>query len=248
MKRTGRPGLHRALFPLVAALVLTACGNVSAGETLGSKPGDDALPGLDADALQASLPAEDAEAFAGYLPVLRGETPFHWVAGPYRGYPDNDWETRDVTLADFHDALWEDREDKTAQLDLDSFAVQDLDGDGVSELILFVRDMDYNYLILHQSGADFYGTDFPVRWLEGLQKNGVYYGSGGAGNGEYHQIAFEDGRFTEQTLGRQDSHEGSHGEIVMDLEIGGEAVTEETFRAWETEIQVGDVTWYLPED
>ena len=38
------------------------------------------------------MPETDFAAFRAYLPVLTGEESFRWVAGPYDGYPDGDWD------------------------------------------------------------------------------------------------------------------------------------------------------------
>ena len=200
------------------------------------------LPDLDVSALEAAMPEEDWAAFEAYLPILQGEQTFRWAAGPYRGYPDYDWETRDATLADYHDALWEGSEngsDRTDALELDRLAVQDIDGNGGAELILLFRDMGYNYLVLHQAEDAVYGTDFSVRWFEGLQKNGVYIGSSGSDDNAYYQMAFRNGRFEQQELGHK---EGSQ------CEIAGKAVTEKAFEAWKAETMVGDVTWYTSAD
>ena len=92
---------------LVTAFLLTACGarteetpapapaepeEMPASEE-SQPPGEaprDMLPGLDVSALKATMPEADYEAFTAYLPVLRGEQTFRWVAGPYDGYPDYD--------------------------------------------------------------------------------------------------------------------------------------------------------------
>ena len=86
--------------------------------------------------------------------------------------------------------------------------------------------MGYNYLVLHQAEDAVYGTDFSVRWFEGLQKNGVYIGSSGSDDNAYYQMAFRNGRFEQQELGHK---EGSQ------CEIAGKAVTEKAFEAWKAE-------------
>lgn len=204
----------------------------------------DLLPGLDVSALRDTMPEEDYAAFAAYLPVLRGEETFHWAAGPYRGYPDYGWETREVTMVAFHDTLWEgneDRPDRTDTLELDRLAVQDIDGDGAAELILLVRDLDYNYLVLHREKDAVYGTDFSVRWFEGLQKNGVYIGSGGAGDSTYYRMTFRNGRFEQEELAHR--VEWADG---CTCTLGGETVPEAVFEAWYAENMAGEVTWYAP--
>ena len=200
------------------------------------------LPALDIAVLKKAMPENDYEAFEAYLPVLRGEQPFRWVAGPYRGYPDYGWESRDVTLEEFHAELWGDNEHKTETLVLDRLAVQDIDGDGSSELVLLVQDMAYNYLVLSYKEDTFYGTDFYIRWFSDLQQNGVYVGSGGAGDQTYYKMIFQNERFEQQELGHK-----SEWATGYECALDGKTVTKETFEDWLEKTMVGEVVWYLPE-
>lgn len=241
---------------LLAACLLTACGArteqppAPAPEESAETPAPeetprDMLPGLDAAALKDTMPEEDYEAFAAYLPVLRGEQTFRWVAGPYDGYPDYDWEPFDADMAAVRDQLWSgyitDPEELPETLTLDRLAVQDMDGDGTAELVLLFQDGAYNYLVLHREEDDVYGTSLYVRWFEGLQKNGVYWGAGGAGDSTYYRMSFRDGRFEQEELAHE--VEWANGRTCT---LGGETVTEADFDAWYTENMVGDVTWYAP--
>ncbi|MDD5932146.1 MAG: hypothetical protein PUC45_06830 [Oscillospiraceae bacterium] len=220
--------------------------SLEAADPAADPPADvplDLLPELDVSALRSTMSEEDSAAFAAYLPVLRGEETFRWAAGPYRGYPDYGWETREVTLAEFHDGLWRGNEEhKTDTLELDRLAVQDIDGDGAAELILLFRDMGYNDLVLHREEDAVYGTDLSVRWFEDLQKNGVYIGSGGAGDSTYYRMTFQNGRFEQEELAHR--VEWADG---CTCTLGGETVPEEAFDAWYAENMVGGVTWYAPD-
>lgn len=237
---------------LLAALLLTACG-ARTGQTPDPAPSDPAettaeeqkmLPDLDAAALNSTMPEEDYAAFEAYLPVLEGERTFRWVAGPYDGYPDYDWESFDADMAEVRDRLWDGFEiDQPPEtLTLDRLAVQDVDGDGTMELAMLFQDGAYNYLILHMEGEDCYGTSFGVRWFEGLQTNGVYWGSGGAGSSTYYRMAFRDGIFQQQELGSREEW-GTGSEYTL----AGETVTKETFYAWLAENLPGEVIWYAPD-
>ena len=246
---------------LVTAFLLTACGarteetpapapaepeEMPASEE-SQAPGEaprDMLPDLGVSALKATMPEADYEAFTAYLPVLRGEQTFRWVAGPYDGYPDYNWEPFDADMTAVRDQLWRGFEKEPPEtLALDRLAVQDIDGDGTAELVLLFQDGAYNYLVLHrEEDDDVYGTSFYVRWFEGLQKNGVYWGAGGAGDSTYYRMAFRNGLFEQEELGRR--VEWANG---CTCTLGGETVTEADFDAWYTENMVGDVTWYAPD-
>ena len=185
---------------LVTAFLLTACGArteetpAPAPAEPGERPASEEsqasgeapremLPDLDVSALKATMPEADYEAFTDYLPVLRGEQTFRWVAGPYDGYPDYDWEPFDADMTAVRDQLWRGFEKEPPEtLALDRLAVQDIDGDGTAELVLLFQDGAYNYLVLHREEDAVYGTRLYVRWFEGLQKNGVYIGAAGAGD------------------------------------------------------------------
>ncbi len=203
----------------------------------------DMLPGLDVSALQAAMSEEDRAAFAEYLPILRGEETFRWVAiGPYDGNSAHDWEPFDADMAKVHEKLWDGLGGEIPEtLTLDRLAIQDIDGDGVAELILLFQDGAYNYLVLHREGDTVYGTDLYVRWFEGLQKNGIHIGAGGAFYSTYHRMFFQNDHFEVQDLGvRIDS------DYTCYRELDGQEVTKETFDLWLEENMVGDVTWYAP--
>ena len=203
------------------------------------------LPDLDVSALKSAMPEEDYAAFEGYLPVLREEQTFRWVAGPYDGY-ESDWQPRDATMTTVRDQLcpWNGMSvaDLPETLTLDRLTVQDIDGDGTAELILLFQDGGYNYLVLHREGETIYGTSLYVRWFEGLQTNGVYIGAGGAGYSTYYRMSFRNGQFEAQELGKKidDAH-------VCYRELDGLEVTEAEFDAWLAENMAGDVTWYAPD-
>ena len=244
---------------LVTAFLLTACGarteetpapapaepeEMPASEE-SQAPGEaprDMLPDLDVSALKATMPEADYEAFTDYLPVLRGEQTFRWVAGPYDGYPDYDWEPFDADMTAVRDQLWRGFEKEPPEtLALDRLAVQDIDGDGTAELVLLFQDGAYNYLVLHLDEDAVYGTRLYVRWFEGLQKNGVYIGAAGAGDSTYLRMAFRNGRFEQEEL----AHRLEWG-TGYNYTLGGEEVTKAAFDAWYAETMVGDVTWYAP--
>lgn len=248
----------RWIFCAAVLLLLTACGAQTEqaaeeppAETETAQDGgtedavqaapSDLLPGLDLSALEASMPGEDYAAFETYLPVLRGEQAFRWVEGPYDGY-ECGWEPFDADMTAVHDQLWSGFGGEIPEkLTLDRLAVQDIDGDGAAELVLLFQDGAYNYLVLHREGEKFYGTRFYVRWFEGLQKNGVYWGAGGAGYSTYCRMSFQNDHFEEQELGR--SIDGAH---TCYRELDGREVTKEAFDAWYAENMVGDVAWYAP--
>ena len=184
------------------------------------------LPGLDVSGLE--------------LPVLTGEETFRWVAGPYDGHPDGDWEPFDADMAAVYDRFWghDDVEDPPGTLTLDRLAVADIVGDAEPELVLLFQDRAYNYLVFHREDGVIYGTSFYIRWFESLQETGIYMGSGGADVSYYHQLFFHDGRFWDEQLGEK---------IGDNCELNGREVSEAEFDAWYAANMTSDVTWYSPD-
>ena len=133
----------RSMTALVASLLLLTACTAPAEKAEGQVPAADAeatdfqeradpapespnlLPDLDVSGLEETMPETDFAAFRAYLPVLTGEESFRWVAGPYDGYPDGDWEPFDAFMAAVHDRYWSDSEAENPPetLTLDRLAV-----------------------------------------------------------------------------------------------------------------------------
>ena len=247
----------RTMIALAASLLLTACA-APAEEAEEAAPAADGeapvsqeeadtlpeprnmLPGLDVSGLEASMPEADFAAFQAYLPVLTREETFRWVAGPYDGHPDGDWEPFDADMAAVHDGYWGDAEmeNPPGTLTLDRLAVADIVGDEEPELVLLLQDRGYQFLVFHREDGEVYGTSFVYRRFESLQKTGVYMGSGGVSASYYYQLSFHDGRFWGEQLGEK---------IGDDCVLNGRKVGEAEFDAWYAENMTNDVTWYSPD-
>ena len=144
----------RSMTALVASLLLLTACTAPAEKAEGQVPAADAeatdfqeradpapespnlLPDLDVSGLEETMPETDFAAFRAYLPVLTGEESFRWVAGPYDGYPDGDWEPFDADMAAVHDRYWSDSEAENPPetLTLDRLAVADIVGGEEPEL------------------------------------------------------------------------------------------------------------------
>ena len=79
----------------------------------------------------------------------------------------------------------------------------------------------------------------PVRWFCGVQKDGLYYGSGGAADAYYKRMTFENGDYTE--------HEIAH--ISYDeLYQNGEKKSAEELAEWEKDNIKESVRVYYPKE
>lgn len=55
-----------------------------------------------------------------------------------------------------------------------SFTLCDITRDGQKELALYSQFQSGLYCVLHREGDTFYGVYMPIRWFQGLQKNGIF--------------------------------------------------------------------------
>ena len=92
-------------------------------------------------------------------------------------------------------------------------------------------------MILHCENGEFYGWVIMYRGFEGLQTNGVYVSSGGAGSNCWKRIRFDDGSWMEEVLLEED-----WGEYW----VGGEAVDADAFWPQVDFYETEDVTRYEP--
>ena len=263
-----QPILAAALLTLLAAFFLTACGAREETAPVPAEPSPPAevvetqeappapeksvpplLASVDFSAFQDTMSPEEWEGLCLYLPVLEEDAAFHWIVGTeltedalYHKTSEGVQEQGTVTLAEFHKARWAWNSEAPEELVLNRLAVQDVDGDGVPELVMLFEELGWYYLIFHQEGETFYAVEFPIRWFEDLRQNGVYIGSGGAGSSWYYRMSFRDGVFEQQELGHREEW-ASGGEYELD----GEAVTKADFDAWLAENLAAGVTWYAPD-
>lgn len=117
-----------------------------------------------------------------------------------------------------------------------SFTLCDITRDGQKELALYSQFQSGLYCVLHREGDTFYGVYMPIRWFQGLQKNGIFGGSSGAATHYYRRLHFEDATFWVELLGNTDWDY---------FAINENEVSEAEFDAWREEILVGEIPWYI---
>lgn len=146
------------------------------------------LKDINWEKFQNKLPKQEAETLQKYLPVLKGGE-FTWL---YRSFASDDepHEPRQAVIQDVVDI------GEPQEVMVDSIYFADVFQSGTQDIILFFPNIGHHYLILHEEDGIIYGIDFPVRWFQELQEDGLYCGSGGASYQRYFRMTFADGDFT----------------------------------------------------
>lgn len=204
---------------------------------------------LDYDSLQSRMTDEEWEGFQQYFPVLKENAVFHytdfgdgeelningepWNKGEYVWYERYmSEETMDIKRY-VENYSW------GVEWKVEDIRVFDLDGDGVQELIIQWAPVGIaNLWVLHCEKGEFYGWEIMYRGFEGLQTNGIYISSGGAGSNRWKRIRFDNGSWLEEVLLIEE-----WGEYY----VSGEAVDEDTFWQQVNFYEAEEVTRYESE-
>ncbi len=126
------------------------------------------------------------------------------------------------------------------------FAVLDMNGDGMSEVVLelSVADEPQFYEVLHNIDGVVYGYLIVYRGLEELKSDGTFYFSSGAADGGWGKLVFESTAITTDISGYSESTQDANG-LTISYFVNDEAVTAESFESFSNE-QAGkeDAVWY----
>jgi len=126
------------------------------------------------------------------------------------------------------------------------FAMLDLDGDGVIEVILelTVNDSPEFYEILHFTDGKVYGYNIVYRGLEQLKADGTFYYSNGAADGGYGKLKFQPDAYDTDILAHMESSQNGD-ELTIAYFVDSESVSEEAFQSFRA-AQDGksDAIWY----
>ena len=196
------------------------------------------LKDVDWEAFQEKLSAEDAETLQRYLPVLTGGE-FTWI--DRQRDPDN----ADAYLHIPCQAVIQDIHLDCDQPDtlVSRIAFADVFQSGTQDVVLYLYNIGGHYLILHEENGVIYGIDYPVRWFQELQEDGLYCSSGGAGYQRFYRMTFANGDYTEHLICIWDE-----GDFYIGDEKQGTTNEEarELFDAWYDTNMQNDVEWHSP--
>lgn len=126
------------------------------------------------------------------------------------------------------------------------FAVLDLDGDAVPEVVLelTVNDNPEFYEVLHDMDGTVYGYLIVYRGLENLKADGTFLYSSGAADNGYGKLTFQSDSYVTDTLGYTESNQ-NNGDTTISYFVGQQPVTEDAYQAFATEQnEKEDAVWY----
>lgn len=194
---------------------------------------------VDWTAYESKLGDEDYELLQRYMSVLTGDEKFAWLSEEWKGKGKKDhseYVKREVTLKQMIAKLQSSKLEET-KLRLVSLGFCDVFQKGSRDLILHMTNAGWLWVILHYEGDMLYGIFQSERCFEGVQTDGMFYGSSGAASGSYHRMEFREEKVFEYCLADKDW--GVY-------HIGDQTVSEKEFFRWEKNHSSGDVPFYTP--
>lgn len=128
------------------------------------------------------------------------------------------------------------------------FAVIDLDGDDVQEIVLWLQageNDSFGFEILRQQGGQIYGYALVYRAFMDLKKDGTFSFSSGAADSGFGSISFTDKSYKIHEIARSESAYDANDELTVSYFVNGQAATEAEFMS-AVEKQAGkeSILWY----
>lgn len=196
------------------------------------------LKDIDWESIKNRISAEEAEAVERYQQVLDGGE-FIWIYRSDKGEEPDTYihAQKQLTIQEMINEELGLNGIEAKDAVVDSFLFADVFQRGEENICLLFRYLGWYWLILHEEDGVVYGIDMPVRWFAGVQKDGLYYGAGGAGIQFYKRMNFVDGDYIEEDV----------GEVLYDeFFIEGMKQSEEKYQEWLKENVKEEAKWYTP--
>lgn len=171
---------------------------------------------------------------AGFQPVLQGRAPF--------------FSTDAGQSLSIHELGRAAGIDGNISVEPIKFAVIDLDGDNVQEMVLWleVNENDfYGFEILRQQDGQIYGYTLAYRAFMDLKKDGTFSFSSGAADSGFGSISFTDKSYRIDEIARSESSYDADNELTISYFVNGQAAAEAEFlSAAEKQDRKEDVLWH----
>ncbi len=128
------------------------------------------------------------------------------------------------------------------------FTAIDLDGDGESEVVLWLQIngvSDYGFEVLRYGDGDVYGYTLPYRTFMNLKTDGTFEFSGGEAGTGIGRLGFSEGGCRTENLAYSESAYDDANELSVQYFANGEACSEEEFNAALSGQEAkADVEWF----
>ena len=198
------------------------------------------LADMDWESLKTRITDTEYQAVQKYLPVLEGED-FTWIYRSGEGREPDTYihDKKRISIEKWIQESYERNEQEPQKPVINSFVFADVFQSGQENICILFRHLGFHWLILHEEEGVIYGIDMPVRWFGGVQKDGLYYGSGGAADAHYKRMIFENGDYTE--------HEIAHISYE-ELYQNGEKKSAEELAEWEKDNIKEPAQVYYPKE
>lgn len=197
------------------------------------------LKNIDWESFQTKIEPDEALAVEKYYPVLIGDE-FTWI------YRSGDGEEPDTythamkvtTIQGMINSQLQENGISSQDAVVDAILFADVFESGSKDMCLLLAHLGWEWLILHEEDGMIYGIDMPVRWFEGVQENGLYYGAGGADTSHYYRMTFENEDYRENHI-----CDLINGKFFVD----GEQKSDAEYQKWRQENVQDAVKWYVPD-
>lgn len=128
------------------------------------------------------------------------------------------------------------------------FAVIDLDGDDVQEIVLWLQvneNDSYGFEILRQQGGKIYGYTLVYRAFMDLKRDGTFSFSSGAADSGFGSISFADKSYKIDEIAYSKATYDTNNELSVSYFVNSQAATEAEFlSAVEEQNRKESVLWY----
>ena len=196
------------------------------------------LSEIDWRSMKGRFSEEDMEAIHLNLPALEGGE-VTWIYRSAEGEEPNTYlhNTKQTTLQGIVDQWCKENDRESEIIVVNSFLFADVFGSGKKDICLLIEHFGWYWLILHQEDGVIYAIDMPVRWFEGVQSDGLYFGSGGAAEAYYKRMSFANGDYTEESVA-----DVLYGVLYID----GVEQSDAVYQDWKDKYIKEEATWYTP--
>ncbi|MBQ8280449.1 MAG: M56 family metallopeptidase [Roseburia sp.] len=201
------------------------------------------LTEIDWKAFGIKITQDENRALEKFLPVLEGGE-FTWIYRSGEGEEPDTYihDKKQTTIQGIMDEWYRANEYEPKEAVVNTILFADVFGSGEKDMCLLLEDFGWSWIILHEEDGVYYGVDMPVRWFMGVQEDGLYLGSGGAGSSYYHRMQFVDGDYIETDIG--DVISDMNGEDF--LYLNGEKLSAEVYEEWKEKNLKPQVPQYTP--